>query len=184
MAALKFAAAKHRQQRRKDSEATPYINHPIEVAHILWEIGGVRDMVTIVGALLHDTLEDTDATPEEIQTQFGAEVLAVVQEVTDDKSLPKLERKRLQIEHASHHSTRAKQIKLADKICNVYDLAHSPPKDWSLKRCQEYLAWSEKVVAGLRGVNPILEARYDAVLAEARKGTGEREPEKGKQNQD
>ena len=174
MAALKFAAVKHRQQRRKDSEASPYINHPIEVAHILWEIGNVHDMVTQVGALLHDTLEDTDATPEEIHHQFGAEILALVQEVTDDKSLPKLERKRLQIEQASHHSAPAQQIKLADKICNVYDLAHSPPKDWSLKRCQEYLTWSEKVVAGLRGINPALEARYDAVLAEARKGIGVR----------
>ncbi|OQY56235.1 MAG: phosphohydrolase [Candidatus Parabeggiatoa sp. nov. 2] len=168
LTALKFAAVKHRNQRRKDRKATPYINHPIEVAETLWLRGGVRETVTIVGALLHDTLEDTDATPEEIHNQFGAEILALVQEVTDDKSLPKLERKRLQIEHAPHKSTRAKQLKLADKICNVHDITHSPPHNWSLKLRQEYLDWSEQVVAGLRGVNPALEAHYDALLAEAR----------------
>ncbi|OAD20142.1 HD domain-containing protein 3 [Candidatus Thiomargarita nelsonii] len=168
LTAIKFAAVKHRDQRRKDAKATPYINHPIEVADTLWQIGKVHDMVTIVGALLHDTLEDTDTTPEEIQNLFGAEVLAVVSEVTDDKRLPKQQRKLKQIEHAPHISTRAKQLKLADKICNVYDIAHSPPKNWSLKRRQEYLDWSEQVVAGLRGVNPILDAHYDATLSDAR----------------
>ncbi len=169
LTALKFAAVKHRNQRRKDRQAaTPYINHPIEVAEMLWRQGGVRDRVTLVGALLHDTLEDTDTTPEEIQNQFGTEVLALVQEVSDDKSLPKLERKRLQIEHAPHKSVRAKQLKLADKICNVYDISHSPPHNWSLKRCQEYLDWSEQVVAGLRGSNSDLEVHYDTILAQAR----------------
>jgi guanosine-3',5'-bis(diphosphate) 3'-pyrophosphohydrolase len=169
LTALKFAAVKHRNQRRKDRQAaTPYINHPIEVAEMLWRQGGVRDGVTLVGALLHDTLEDTDTTPEEIQNQFGTEVLALVQEVSDDKSLPKLERKRLQIEHAPHKSVRAKQLKLADKICNVYDISHSPPHNWSLKRCQEYLDWSEQVVAGLRGSNSDLEVHYDTILAQAR----------------
>ncbi len=170
--ALKFAADKHSNQRRKNRNATPYINHPIEVANILWQIGGVRDMVTIVGALLHDTLEDTKTTPAEISTQFGAEVLALVQEVTDDKSLPKLERKRLQIVHAPHHSTRAKQVKLADKISNLYDLTHSPPHDWSWKRRQDYLAWAEQVIKGLRGVNPALEAHCDALLTETRNALG------------
>lgn len=168
LTALKLATVKHRHQRRKDREVTPYINHPIDVAETLWQIGGVRDMVTITGALLHDVLEDTDTTPDEISNLCGAEVLALVQEVTDDKSLPKQERKRLQIEHAPHQSTRAKQLKLADKICNVYDIVHSPPFDWPLKRRQEYLDWSEQVVAGLRGVNPALEAHYDTLLAEAR----------------
>jgi len=138
------------------------------VADTLWKIGKVRDMVTIIGALLHDTLEDTDTTPEEIQNLFGAEVLAVVSEVTDDKRLSKQQRKLKQIEHAPHISTRAKQLKLADKICNVYDIAHSPPKNWPLKRRQEYLNWSEQVVAGLRGVNPILDAHYDATLKESK----------------
>ncbi len=163
LAALKFAALKHRDQRRKDKKSTPYINHPIEVADTLWQIGGVRDMVTIVGALLHDTLEDTNATPEEIHHLFGEQVLALVQEVTDDKALPKRERKRLQIERAPYKSSRAKMLKLADKICNINDIIHSPPHNWSLKRRQEYIDWSKQVVAGLRGVNPALEAHYDAI---------------------
>ena len=169
LTALKFAAVKHRNQRRKNSEATPYINHPIEVAEILWKIGGVRDMVIIIGALLHDTLEDTDATPSEIKNLFGAEVLALVEEVTDDKSLTKQQRKRLQIETAAYKSSRAKQIKLADKICNAYDIGHSPPKSWSLKQCEKYLDWTEQVVLGLRGINPKLELHYDTILLEARK---------------
>ena len=166
LAALKFAAKKHRDQRRKDQGVTPYINHPIQVAETLWFQGNVRDMITIVGALLHDTLEDTNATAEEIRQQFGEQVLALVQEVTDDKSLPKLERKRLQIEHAPHQSARAKQVKLADKICNVTDIINSPPHNWSLKRCQEYIDWSKQVVAGLRGINPALEACYDAIVTD------------------
>jgi guanosine-3',5'-bis(diphosphate) 3'-pyrophosphohydrolase len=169
LTALKFAAFKHRNDRRKDCKALPYINHPIEVAHTLWQIGEVRDMVTIVSALLHDTLEDTDATETEIYNLCGGEVLAVVQEVTDDKSLPKHERKRLQVEHGPHKSIRAKQLKLADKICNVFDITNSPPQDWTLQRRQEYLDWTEQVVAGLRGSNPALEAHYDTVLTEARK---------------
>ncbi len=169
LAALKFAAEKHKNQRRKNSEAVPYINHPIEVADILWQKGGVYSMITIVGALLHDTLEDTDATASEIKNLFGAEILALVEEVTDDKSLPKQERKRLQIETAAQKSSCAKQLKLADKIANVYDIGQSPPENWSLKRCEKYLDWSEQVVAGLRGINPKLELHYDAVLLEARK---------------
>ena len=168
LTALKFSAEKHRHQRRKDQETSPYINHPIQVAELLWQQGGIRDIVTIVGALLHDTLEDTNATPEEINKLFGAEVLTLVQEVTDDKSLPKPQRKRLQIELASYKSIRAKQVKLADKICNVYDITYSPPQAWSLDRRQEYLEWSEQVVAGLRGINPLLESYYDTILAEAK----------------
>jgi guanosine-3',5'-bis(diphosphate) 3'-pyrophosphohydrolase len=169
LTALKFAAVKHSNQRRKNREATPYINHPIEVAEILWKIGGVRDMVIIIGALLHDTLEDTDATPLEIKNLFGAEVLTLVEEVTDDKALPKQQRKRLQIETAAYKSSRAKQVKLADKICNAHDIGYSPPQGWPLKRCERYLDWTEQVVVGLRGINPKLELHYDAVLLEARK---------------
>ena len=130
LTALNFAATKHRDGRRKDSKASPYINHPIEVAQTLWQVGEVRDIVTIAAALLHDTLEDTDATPTEIGELCGTEVLALVQEVTAEQSLPKLERKRLQNENTPHKSVRAKQLKLADKICNVDDITNSPPKDW------------------------------------------------------
>lgn len=167
--ALHFAADKHRDQRRKDIDASPYINHPIEVAELLARVGGVSDLVTLQAAILHDTLEDTNATREELEEAFGAEVRAVVEEVTDDTSLPKLERKRLQIEHAPQISERAKRVKLADKIANVRAVTERPPAKWPLARRREYLDWSEQVVAGLRGCNPALERMYDEVLSEGRR---------------
>lgn len=163
--AIRFAAEKHRNQRRKDSERSPYINHPIEVAQLLWEIGGVRDVEVVLAAVLHDTVEDTETRPEEISERFGKQVLSFVMEVTDDKSLPKGERKRLQIVNAPHKSYGAKLIKLADKACNVRNLVTMPPKNWSMKRRQEYLLWGEKVVAGLRGTNAALEEYYDHELS-------------------
>lgn len=166
--ALRFSAEKHSDQRRRDSKSSPYINHPIQVAETLWKVGGVRDDALLVAAILHDTIEDTDATPEEIKREFGEEVLGLVLEVTDDKSLPKEVRKQLQIENAAKKSPKAKLLKLADKLCNVHDLIHSPPSSWSLKRRQEYLTWSEKVVQGVRGSNKDLEAGYDEVLKEGK----------------
>ncbi len=165
LAAIQFAATKHRDQRRKDAPQSPYINHPIQVAQTLWDVGGVRDESTLVAAILHDTIEDTDTTPEEIRTRFGESVLTLVLEVTDDKSLPQPERKRLQIEHAPHLSSGAKLIKLADKLSNLTDILHAPPTDWSLQRKQDYLAWTAQVVAGLRGTNTALEQKYDETLA-------------------
>ncbi len=173
--ALRFAAHHHRNQRRKGGSHIPYINHPIAVTEILWQTGGVRDITTLIAALLHDTIEDTDATPEMVREQFGDEVLSLVLEVTDDKSLPKAERKRLQVVNAPHKSPRARQIKLADKINNVKEIADDPPGDWSLERRSEYLSWTEQVINGLRGENPALEARYDQVLAEARKKLADEE---------
>ena len=167
--ALRFAAEKHRNQRRKGGDAAPYINHPIAVTELLWRVGGVRDTNTLVAALLHDTIEDTDATPEDIRLAFGEDVLGLVLECTDDKRLPKAERKRLQIVNAPHKSPRARQIKLSDKINNVQEIAANPPADWSLERRREYLDWTEQVVNGLRGQNPELETLYDQVLAEGRK---------------
>jgi len=166
--ALLFAAKKHRDQRRKDADASPYINHPIEVAALLARTG-VEDLVTLKGAVLHDTIEDTETTGAEVERVFGADVRAVVEEVTDDKKLPKAERKRLQIEHAPHLSERARQIKIADKISNVRAMAEEPPKDWSPQRRREYLDWSERVVMGCRGVNPALESIYDEALANGRR---------------
>ena len=170
--AARFSAEKHRDQRRKDSHASPYINHPLQVAETLASIGGVEDVSLLVAALLHDTVEDTGTRPEEIEAEFGAEVLFLVMEVTDDKSLPKPERKRLQVENAPHKSHRAKLLKLADKICNVGDILHTPPADWSLQRRREYLLWTEQVVAGLRGASPRLERRYDELLAEGKQALG------------
>jgi (p)ppGpp synthase/HD superfamily hydrolase len=167
--ALHFAADKHRDQRRKDAGASPYINHPIEVAEVLARVGGVTDIVTLQGAILHDTIEDTNTTPQELEELFGPEVRKVVEEVTDDKNLSKLDRKRLQIEHAAHISGRAKLIKLADKIANVRDVTEKPPAKWPLARRKEYLDWTEAVVAGLHGANPPLEALYGEQLARGRK---------------
>jgi guanosine-3',5'-bis(diphosphate) 3'-pyrophosphohydrolase len=137
--ALQFAARKHKDQRRKDAQASPYINHPIAVAGILWEVGGIRDIDVIVAALLHNTIEDTDTTPEELEAEFGMEICSIVREVTDDKSLPKQVRKQLQIEHSGSLSLQARQLKLADKICNIRDQAESPPASWSLERRIKYI---------------------------------------------
>ena len=173
--ALHYSADKHRNQRRKDEQATPYINHPIDVVDVLWRIGQVRHIPTLAAAVLHDTIEDTSATADEVRRLFGDEVTKLVMEVTDDKSLPYAVRKQLQIEHAPILSTEAKQIKLADKICNDYDISHSPPKNWSQQRLTEYLDWSEKVVAGLRGANLAMETYFDDVLRDARNLLAERE---------
>ena len=159
--ALAFAAHKHRDQRRKDAGASPYINHPIALADILVNEGGVTDHVVLCAAILHDTIEDTETTYEELVVAFGREIADVVAEVTDDKSLDKAERKLLQIEHAAHASPRAKLVKLADKTCNLRDIATTPPADWSDQRRRAYFEWAKKVVAGVRGSNPALEAAFD-----------------------
>jgi guanosine-3',5'-bis(diphosphate) 3'-pyrophosphohydrolase len=166
--ALAFAARKHRDQRRKDAEASPYINHPIGVAHVLAAEGAVTDPAVLVAAILHDTVEDTRTSFAELEAVFGAAVAGLVRELTDDKSLPKMERKRLQVAHAASASAGAKQIKLADKICNIRDITDTPPADWSAERRLAYLDWASQVVNGCRGVNPGLEAAFDAALARAR----------------
>jgi GTP diphosphokinase / guanosine-3',5'-bis(diphosphate) 3'-diphosphatase len=163
--ALSFASEKHRNQRRKDAEAQPYINHPIAVASTLLLEGGVTDLEVLCGALLHDTIEDTGTRPDELEAQFGPSICHLVLEVTDDKRLPAAERKRLQVEHAPHVSDKAKLVKLADKICNLRDLASSPPTSWSLERRQEYFDWAKRVVDGIRSVNGPLAAAFDAAYA-------------------
>jgi len=160
--ALAFAAHKHRDQRRKDAEASPYINHPIALAEVLAGEGGVADAEVLAAALLHDTIEDTDTSLEELRGQFGARIADMVAEVTDDKSLPKAERKRLQVEHAAGISRGAKLVKLADKICNLRDVADRPPAQWDLQRRQDYFEWARQVIDRLRGTNAGLEAAFDA----------------------
>jgi guanosine-3',5'-bis(diphosphate) 3'-pyrophosphohydrolase len=163
--ALAFAAHKHRDQRRKDADASPYINHPIALANVLANEGHVDDDVVLCAALLHDTIEDTETTPEELREAFGDDIADIVLEVTDDKSLPKQERKRLQIQHARSRSRKAKLVKLADKICNVRDLTSKPPAGWDLSRKQEYFEWAKAVVDGLRGTSAPLEAAFDKAYA-------------------
>ena len=163
--ALNFAADKHRNQRRKDKEASPYINHPIMLAKILAVEGGVEDGLVLSAAVLHDTIEDTETSYDELAEQFGREIADVVLEVTDDKALPKAERKQLQIEHAPHLSRAAKLVKLADKIANVRDVADHPPSEWPMERRREYFDWAKRVVDGLRGTHDVLEAAFDAAYA-------------------
>jgi guanosine-3',5'-bis(diphosphate) 3'-pyrophosphohydrolase len=166
--ALEFAARKHRDQRRKGNHQAPYINHPIEVARIVATVGNCEDIAVLQAAILHDTIEDTDATPEEIEREFGADVRALVLEMTDDMSLPSPQRKQAQIQHAGSLSHRAKLIKLADKIANVGDIARHPPPDWTPERRQKYFNWTKQVVDRIRGTNAALEASYDEALRQAR----------------
>lgn len=161
ISAMRFAADKHRDQRRKDSSGTPYINHPIEVADLLVNRGGINDETVIIAAVLHDTVEDTDATIDEISNLFGPEIASVVEEVTDDTSLSSEERKRQQVENAATASEAAKLVKLADKICNIRDMQANPPANWSIKRRYEYFEWAKQVVDQLRGVNKSLESLFD-----------------------
>ena len=172
LTAAGFAASKHRDQRRKDVEATPYINHPLAVAQLLAKLGGVTDLVTLQAALLHDTIEDTDTTGDELEERFGQAVRRLVEEVTDDKSLSQEERKCLQILHAPELSPAAKLIKLADKACNLADVTPTAPVGWSIQRKRDYLDWAAKVAAKLTGSNAALEEHFDAVVAERRRTLG------------
>ena len=160
LSAATFAAERHRDQRRKGKDASPYINHPLSLAHLL-ATHGEQDATLLMAALLHDTVEDTATSFEDIEHAFGREVADIVREVTDDKTLPKAERKRLQIEHAAHLSRAAKLVKLADKICNLHDMVVSPPTGWPLERRREYFDWAKAVVDPMRGVHPELEALFD-----------------------
>lgn len=173
--ALEFAAERHKNQFRKGEDRPPYINHPIQVANLLANEAGERDPVLLAAAILHDVIEDTvetedekDKLIEEIRQLFGDEILDVTMEVTDDKSLRKPERKRLQVESASHKSERAKKLKIADKILNVRDITNNPPMGWHYDRIIEYFNWSEQVVAGLKGINIKLDNMFDETLAVAR----------------
>ena len=147
--ACEFAADKHRNQRRKDPARTPYINHPLAVARVLAEEGGVKDPEILAAAILHDTLEDTQTTLHELQQAFGERVAAMVAEVTDDKTLPKQVRKQRQIDHGPRKSKGAALIKVADKICNLRDLKKSPPKHWTVERRRQYRKWAIEVVRSL-----------------------------------
>jgi GTP diphosphokinase / guanosine-3',5'-bis(diphosphate) 3'-diphosphatase len=163
--AIAFAAEKHRHQRRKDPEASPYINHPIDLANVLLNEGGVTDTVVLCAAILHDTLEDTQTTSDELARHFGGTIRNIVLEVTDNKKLKKIKRKELQVKHGPHYSSRARLVKIADKICNLRDVATNPPVRWPLKRQIEYFDWAKAVIDGLRGAHPRLEAVFDEVYA-------------------
>lgn len=164
-----FAARHHRHQRRKGQSEIPYVNHVLEVSEQIIRIGKYEEINVLLAAILHDTIEDTEATPEDIEQLFGVEVRNLVLEVTDDKSLPKAVRKQKQVEHAPNLSFGAKHIKLSDKISNIREISANPPSEWSKERKLEYIAWGERVVAGLRGTNEHLEKLFDQVVAETRR---------------
>lgn len=179
--AASFAAQRHTGHHRKGKTQEPYINHPLEVANLLASVGGIDDIDVLIGAILHDTVEDVGVKKEEIIERFGTRVAGFVLEVTDDKCLPKQERKRLQVEHAPHLSPEAKLIKLADKISNITDITKSPPADWSEERRREYIEWGEAVAAGLRGANPALERYFDEIVLRGKQSLDDSEDKKGGQ---
>lgn len=160
-----FAAERHRGQVRKGPEAAPFINHPLAVARALNEEGGITDPELIAAALLHDTIEDTPTVYDDLHEAFGPRVADLVAQLTDDKRLPKLKRKREQIRHAGVISRDAKRVKLADKLCNLREILASPPTNWSRARRAEYFSWSKKVVDRMRGANRALEQRFDEAYA-------------------
>lgn len=165
LAAIQFACEKHKNQRRKDQNQTPYINHPIGVMNILWNEANVRDVHVLMAAVLHDTVEDTETTEEELEKHFGAQVKSIVMECTDDKSLAKEERKRLQIVNAKKKSDKARLVKMADKLYNLRDLKSSTPVGWSLQRIQEYFVWAKSVTENFIGLNPLLDAKLSEVYS-------------------
>jgi (p)ppGpp synthase/HD superfamily hydrolase len=173
--AADFAARRHVSQRRKGASAEPYINHLAEVAGLLAEATGGSDPALVAAGFLHDTLEDTPTEYEELVARFGKDVADLVAAVTDDKSLPKAERKRLQAENASKKSERARLLKIADKTSNLRSLASSPPADWDHARALDYVQWAERVVAGCRGLNAKLEYAFDAAADAARAAISSRE---------
>jgi guanosine-3',5'-bis(diphosphate) 3'-pyrophosphohydrolase len=157
--ALNYAAISHQNQRRNGSKI-PYINHPIKVCQLLSKIGNIQNEIILCSALLHDIIEDTDITVTQLENTFGCEIANLVLEVSDDKSLPKKERKQLQILHAPLLSDNARVLKLADKIANMQDILHNPP-DWSVERKIEYFDWAKRVFdAGLSGINSQLEVLF------------------------
>jgi guanosine-3',5'-bis(diphosphate) 3'-pyrophosphohydrolase len=165
------AARWHVHQRRKGSAQEPYINHLLEVAMLVAQETDGSDPDLVMAALLHDVIEDQEVPRGVIAEAFGEPVAALVEEVTDDKSLPQAERKRLQVEHAHQKTDRAKILKLADKISNLRAMAMSPPPDWSVKRRLAYIRWARDVVAGLTGVSPRLEEEFERAAQEAERTT-------------
>jgi guanosine-3',5'-bis(diphosphate) 3'-pyrophosphohydrolase len=165
--AAHFAAQKHAGQRRKGAAEEPYINHLLEVAELVASALAEPDTNLIIAALLHDTVEDAGVMKDELVERFGGDVADLVMEVTDDKSLPKAERKRLQIVHASQISGRAQVIKLADKISNLRGILASPPADWSGERKREYFVWAKQVVDGLSAPNQMLKAEFERLYRQS-----------------
>jgi (p)ppGpp synthase/HD superfamily hydrolase len=163
MAAARFAAEKHAQQRRKGENGEPYFNHLLEVAELITESSRDLDVELVMAAFLHDTVEDTGVTLAELEERFGNDIAALVAEVTDDKLLPKDTRKQLQVQTSHKKSARAQSLKLADKISNLRAIVASPPVGWNLERKQQYFEWARQVVSGITAPNAFLKAEFDKI---------------------
>jgi (p)ppGpp synthase/HD superfamily hydrolase len=161
LAAAHFAAEKHAQQKRKGENGEPYFNHLLEVAELIAASSPHLDVELVMAAFLHDTVEDTGVTLQELEQRFGKDVADLVAEVTDDKSLPKETRKQLQVEHTPEKSPRAQTLKLADKISNLRAIIASPPVGWSPERKQQYFEWARQVVSGIASPNEFLKSEFD-----------------------
>lgn len=161
--AFHFACSSHVCHRRKGEADEPYVNHLADVALRVAEATGGTDANLIAAALLHDCIEDVGVTREDLVIAFGEDIAGLVVEVTDDKTLHRSERKRLQVETAAGKSDRAKMLKLADKASNVRALVASPP-DWPAGRKLEYADWAEAVADRLRGINETLERELGAAI--------------------
>ena len=161
LSAARFAAEKHAQQRRKGENGEPYFNHLLEVADLIAASSPSLDVELMMAAFLHDTVEDTGVTLQELEQRFGRDVAELVAEVTDDKSLPKETRKQLQVEHTPEKSSRAQTLKLADKISNLRAIISSPPVGWSRERKQQYFEWARQVVSGIASPNDFLKSEFD-----------------------
>jgi guanosine-3',5'-bis(diphosphate) 3'-pyrophosphohydrolase len=170
--AILFAAESHTGQVRKDGH-TPYVNHPLEVMHLLAHAGEISDEDVLVAAVLHDVIEDTTVTAQEISDRFGERVAKIVIELTDDKSLTKEERKKEQLTGAGQLSPEARLVRISDKICNIYDILYAPPLNWGIERRIDYLKWSKAVIEKIRGTNEALEKRFDELFLEGMKFLGE-----------
>jgi len=172
LSAARFAAEKHAQQKRKGQNAEPYFNHLLEVAELIAASSPDLDVELVMAAFLHDTVEDTGVTLQELEQRFGKDVASLVAEVTDDKSLPKEVRKQLQVEHTPERSPRAQTLKLADKISNLRAVLSSPPVGWSLERKRQYFEWARQVISGIAAPNEYLKSEFDEVYSSISKLSG------------
>ena len=168
VAAVDFASVKHQYQKRKNAGKSAYFVHLSGVVRQLSD-AGIQDPNILAAAYLHDAVEDTNTTKQELVDRFGLEITSMVMEVTDDKSLPKEERKRLQVVHTPNKTHGAKLITLSDKLHNLRDLHRELPLGWTEERRVEYFKWSEEVVRGCRGTNAMLEKWLDTEFEEAKK---------------
>jgi guanosine-3',5'-bis(diphosphate) 3'-pyrophosphohydrolase len=166
--AAEFAARCHTGMARKGRGNEPYVNHLAEVAKLLAEVTDGADAELVAAGWLHDTIEDDKATREELARQFGERVATLVVEVTDDMNLSQAERRQKQVEDAPHKSPDAKLIKIADKVSNIYARVAPQPSEAQRVDLAAYTIWAEKVVAGCRGINSMLDAKFDDAVNAAK----------------